>query len=156
MKTLALLLAGALALASLPAAAHPHVTVGFGFGFPYHYYYAPYAYSPWVYPYPAAPYAVPGPVPVAPAEKPPSATWAGSTGRRRKVEASAASMKARSAPKSPWVKFQVHARLAGISTATPRSSASFRTVVQMRPGELPAPWSITSKGTRRVTAASGT
>src|SRR4029079_7855233 len=70
MKTLALLLAGALALASLPAAAHPHVTVGLGFGFPYHYYYAPYAYSPWIYPYPAAPYAVPVPVPVAPAEKP--------------------------------------------------------------------------------------
>jgi hypothetical protein len=69
MKTLALLLAGALALASLPAAAHPHVTVGLGFGFPFRYY-APYAYSPWVYPYPAAPYAVPVPVPVAPAEKP--------------------------------------------------------------------------------------
>ena len=65
-------------------------------------------------------------------------------------------MKARSAPKSPCVKSQVHARLAGIRTATPRSSASLRTVVQMRPGELPAPWSITSKGTRRVTAASGT
>jgi hypothetical protein len=69
MKTLALLLAGAMALASLPAAAHPHVTVGLGFGFPYRYY-APYVYSPWLYPYPAAPYAVPVPVPVAPADKP--------------------------------------------------------------------------------------
>lgn len=71
MKTLALLLAGTLALASFPAAAHPHVTVGLGFGFPYRYYYGPpYAYSPWVYPYAAAPYAVPVPVPVVPGEKP--------------------------------------------------------------------------------------
>jgi hypothetical protein len=69
MKTLALLLCGALALTSLPAAAHPHVSVGLGFGFPYHYYYAPYVYSPWLYPYAPAPYAVPVPTPV-PGEKP--------------------------------------------------------------------------------------
>jgi|GEM_PF-6658383 len=77
-------------------------------------------------------------------------------GTRRKVEASAASMKARSAPKSPWVKSQLDWRLAGISTATSRSSASLCTVVQMCPGELPDPWSITSSGTRRVRAAFGT
>jgi hypothetical protein len=63
MKTLALLLAGALALASFPAAArtpfhHPHVSVGLGFGFPLHYY-GPYAYDPWFYPYAVAPYPVP-------------------------------------------------------------------------------------------------
>jgi len=62
MKTLALLLAGVLALASFPAAARPHVTVGFGFGFPYHFY-GPYAYDPWLYPYAVAPYPVPVPAP---------------------------------------------------------------------------------------------
>lgn len=60
MKTLALLLAGALALTSFPAAAHgpihPHVAFGFGFGLPYHY--GPYAYDPWFYPYTVAPYVV--------------------------------------------------------------------------------------------------
>ena len=49
---------------------------------------------------------------MAPAEKPPSPMCSGSTGTRRKVDASAASMKARSAPKSPWVKFQLESRLA--------------------------------------------
>jgi hypothetical protein len=70
MKTLALLLAGALALASLPAAAHgpfhPHATVELGFGFPYHYYGA-YPYDPWLYPYAVAPYVVPGPADDRPA-----------------------------------------------------------------------------------------
>jgi hypothetical protein len=53
MKTRALILAGMLALTSLPAAArgsfHPHVSVGLGFAYPY--YYAPFAYDPWFYPY---------------------------------------------------------------------------------------------------------
>jgi hypothetical protein len=59
MKTLALLLAAAMALVSLPAAArvHPHVSVGLGFGLPY-YYYRPYAYDPWLYPYAFPPYTV--------------------------------------------------------------------------------------------------
>jgi hypothetical protein len=60
MKTLALLLAGALALASFPAAArgsfHPHVSVGLGFGLPY--YYGPYPYDPWFYSYGFPPYPV--------------------------------------------------------------------------------------------------
>ena len=65
MKASALLLAGALVVASFPAAArsplhHPHVSVGLGFGAPLHYY-APYAYDPWFYPYAVAPYPVPAP-----------------------------------------------------------------------------------------------
>ncbi|HET7132386.1 MAG TPA: hypothetical protein VFJ95_09055 [Gammaproteobacteria bacterium] len=57
MKTLALLLTGALALVSLPASArvHSHVSVGLGFGLPY-YYYRP--YDPWLYPYAFPPYTV--------------------------------------------------------------------------------------------------
>ena len=68
MKTLALLLTGALALVSLPAAArvHPHVSVGLGFGVPY--YYRPYAYDPWLYPYAFPPYAVRVPAPDKPPE----------------------------------------------------------------------------------------
>src|SRR5262245_13270104 len=65
MKTLALLLTGALALASFPAVAngpvHPHVALGFGFGFPYRHYYGPFGYDPWFYPYAIAPYPMPVP-----------------------------------------------------------------------------------------------
>jgi hypothetical protein len=52
MKTLTLLLASTLALASFPAAAHAvrsHFGVGVGLGAPY--YLAPYGYDPWLYPW---------------------------------------------------------------------------------------------------------
>ena len=54
MKTMLLVLAGVVALASAPAEArvvvHPHVHVGLGFGAPYYY---PFGwYDPWFYPSP--------------------------------------------------------------------------------------------------------
>ncbi len=69
MKTLALLLSGMLAMASLPAQAHgsfhPHVRLGIGVGAPF---YDPYWYDPWFYPYWYGPY----PTRVAPATEKPS------------------------------------------------------------------------------------
>ena len=58
MRTILLIVAGALALASLPAAAHgfagPRFGLELGYGYPFHY--GSYFYDPWFYPYAYAPY----------------------------------------------------------------------------------------------------
>jgi hypothetical protein len=68
MKALALILAGALAVASVPAEAHgfhggPRIGIGLGFGYPYGW------YDPWFYPYSYWYGPYPSRVPVQPQAK---------------------------------------------------------------------------------------